>query len=53
VVGPSQAAPLAMARIARMLAQQSSILANIDHFSAIAALGLLGVGVTLVQKVFR
>jgi MFS family permease len=53
VVGPSQAAPLAMARIARMLAQQSSMLANIDHFSAIAVLGLLGVGVTLVQKVFR
>ena len=52
-VGPAQAAPLAMARVAHMLAQQSSMLANIDHFIFVAALGLLGVAVTLVQKVFR
>jgi hypothetical protein len=53
VVGPAQAAPLAMARVAQMLAQQSSMLANIDHFTLVAALGLLGVAVTLVQRVFR
>ena len=52
-MGPAQAAPLAMARVAQMLAQQSAMLANIDHFILVAALGLLGVAVTLVQKVFR
>ena len=29
------------------------MLANIDHFTVIAALGMLGVVVTLVQRVFR
>jgi hypothetical protein len=53
VVGPTQAAPMATARIAQLLAQQSAMLANIDHFTAIAALGVLGVTVTLVQRVFR
>lgn len=53
VVGPDQAAPQASARIAQMLAQQSALLANIDHFLIIAALGVLGVAVTLVQRVFR
>jgi hypothetical protein len=53
VVGPAQAAPVAMAQIAHMLAQQAAMLANIDHFTAVAVLGLLGLGVTLVQRVFR
>jgi hypothetical protein len=29
------------------------MLANIDHFMLIAALGLLGIVVTLLQRVFR
>ncbi len=44
---------MAFARVAQMTAQQAGLLANIDHFSAIAALGLLGIAVTLWQKVFR
>jgi hypothetical protein len=42
-----------MARIARLLMQQASMLANIDHFTVIALLGVLGVMVTLVQRVLR
>jgi MFS family permease len=38
-VGPTQAAQIAMARVAQLLAQQSAMLANIDHFMLIAALG--------------
>lgn len=53
VVGPAQAAPLATGLIARQLAQQASMLANIDHFACIAILGVAGIAVTLVQKVFR
>jgi hypothetical protein len=52
-VGPSQAAQIAVARVAQLLAQQSAMLANIDHFMLIAALGLLGIVVTLLQRVFR
>lgn len=52
-IGSVDAAHVAMARIARMLAQQSAMLANIDHFAVIAVLGLLGVVVTLVQRVLR
>jgi MFS transporter, DHA2 family, multidrug resistance protein len=52
-VGPVQAARIATAQVAQMLYQQSSMLANIDHFTVIAALGTLGVLVTLVQRVFR
>lgn len=53
LVGPAQATPIAAARVAQMLAQQSAMLANIDHFAAVAVLGVLGVGVTLLQRVFR
>jgi MFS family permease len=53
VVGPAQATPLATGRIAHLLFQQSSMLANIDHFACIAILGAAGIAVTLVQKVFR
>lgn len=52
-VGPAQAAQIAVARVTQALAQQSALLANIDHFMLIAALGLLGIVVTLVQRVFR
>jgi hypothetical protein len=52
-VGEGQAAAVATAQVAQMLAQQSVMLANIDHFKLIAVLGGLGVLVTLVQKVFR
>ena len=52
-VGQVQAAQIAVARVAQSLAQQSALLANIDHFMLIAALGLLGIVVTFVQKVFR
>ncbi|TPG46323.1 MFS transporter [Rhodanobacter glycinis] len=52
-VGPVQAAQIAVARVAQSLAQQSALLANIDHFMLIAALGVLGIVVTLAQKIFR
>ena len=52
-VGPTQAAQIAVARVGQALAQQSALLANIDHFMLIAAFGLLGIVVTLVQRVFR
>jgi hypothetical protein len=52
-VGPINATHIAMARIARLLMQQASMLANIDHFTVIALLGVLGVMVTLVQRVLR
>jgi len=53
VVGPAEATSLTTGRIARLLVQQASILANIDHFTLIALLGAAGVVVTLLQKVFR
>jgi hypothetical protein len=52
-MGPAQAARIATAQLAQMLSQQSALLANIDHFLIIAALALLGVLVTLVQRVLR
>lgn len=52
-VGPAEAAQIAVARVAQMLAQQSALLANIDHFRLIAVLGVLGIAVTLLQRVFR
>lgn len=52
-VGPVQAGQIAVARVAQMLSQQASLLANIDHFSVIASLAVLGIVVTLLQKVFR
>ncbi len=53
VVGTAHATPLATELIARQLFRQSSMLANIDHFVCIAILGVAGIAVTLVQKVFR
>jgi hypothetical protein len=52
-VGPVEAAQIAVARVAGLLAQQSALLANIDHFMLVAVLGLLGIVVTLLQRVFR
>jgi hypothetical protein len=52
-MAPAEAAKAALARVAQMLAQQASMLANIDHFVAIAVLGALGIAVILRQKVFR
>ena len=53
VMGPARAAAVATGMIARQLLQQSAMLANIDHFACIALLGVAGVLVTVVQKVFR
>lgn len=52
-VGAGPALQIATANVAQMLGQQAALLANIDHFSLIAMLGVLGIIVTLVQKVFR
>ena len=52
-IGAGQAARVAVARVAQMLGQQSAMLANIDHFELIAALGVLGIAVTLLQRIFR
>lgn len=52
-MAPPQAAQVALAEVAQRVAQQSTLLASIDHFGMIAALGVLGVLVTLVQRVFR
>ena len=49
----AQSAQVATAQLAQMLAQQSAMLANIDHFTLIAVLGVLGVLVTSMQKVFK
>lgn len=50
---PARAAELATAQIAQVLAQQSALLANLDHFRALAAVAVLAAGVSLVQKVMR
>ena len=52
-MAPDDAARAALAQVARLLAQQSAMLAHIDHFSAVALVGVLGIAVTLLQKVFR
>lgn len=52
-IGDGPATRLATARVAQVLAQQASLLANIDHFRVLAVVGLAGVIVTLVQKVLR
>jgi hypothetical protein len=44
---------MAVAQVALLLQQQAALLANIDHFVAVAALGVLGVLITLGQRVFR
>jgi len=52
-VPASDAARLAVAQVAQMLARQSAMLANIDHFLVVAGLGLQGMGVVATQRVFR
>ncbi|MEO7432063.1 MAG: MFS transporter [Dokdonella sp.] len=52
-IGPVEAAQVAVARVAQLLAQQSALLANVDHFMLIALLGVLGIVVTLSQRIFR
>jgi len=53
VADPAQAQRMAMARIAQILDQQSVLLANLDHFRALAVLALTGVLVSWTQRVFR
>ncbi|MDY0749067.1 MFS transporter [Paucibacter sp. R3-3] len=53
MLAPSEAGKLAVAQASQMLAQQSAMLANLDHFSVIAGLGLLGIAVVMTQRVFR
>lgn len=53
VTGSAQAAQMATAQIAQMLAHESALLAHIDYFRLVAVLGVAGVLVTLVQRVFR
>lgn len=50
---PAEAAKVALARVAQLVAQQSSMLANIDHFRVVVVLGVLGVVVVVLQRVFR
>lgn len=50
---PVRAAESATAQIAQVLAQQSALLANIDHFRALAVVGVLAIGVSMFQKVLR
>lgn len=50
---PDDAARAALAQLARLFAQQSAMLAHVDHFSAVALVGVLGIAATLVQRVFR
>ncbi|GJG95306.1 MFS transporter [Cupriavidus pauculus] len=52
-VDPNRAAEMALAQIAQALGQQSALLANLDHFRALALIAVLAVGVSLVQKVIR
>ncbi|CAG9183275.1 hypothetical protein LMG23992_04947 [Cupriavidus laharis] len=53
VAGAAQAAQMATAEVARMVARESALLAHIDYFGLVAMLGLAGVAVTLIQRVFR
>jgi DHA2 family multidrug resistance protein len=52
-LGPTEAAGAALARVAQITTQQAAMLANIDHFSAIAVLGVTGIAVIWRQRVFR
>ncbi len=49
----AQAAQVATAQVAQLLAQQASLLGNIDYFGLVSVFGVLGIAVTLVQRVFR
>jgi MFS family permease len=50
---PMRAAELATAQIAQVLAQQSALLASLDHFRALAAVAVIAIAVSLIQKVIR
>lgn len=52
-IGPAEAGQVAVAHVAQLLAQQAALLANVDHFILIATLGVSGIVVTLLQRVFR
>ncbi len=48
-----QAARVALAQVAQMVNQQSTLLATIDHFGMIAVLGVLGALIAMVQRILR
>lgn len=50
---PAGAMQAATAQLAQQLAQQASLLANIDHFELVTALGVIGIAASLTQRVFR
>lgn len=49
----ARAAEIATAQIAQALVQQSALLANIDHFRALAIIAVAAISVSLIQKVIR
>ncbi|TRM49443.1 multidrug efflux MFS transporter [Achromobacter sp. LC458] len=53
VADPVQAQRMALARIAQLVDQQSALLANLDHFRALAVLAVVGVLISWTQRVFR
>ncbi|RQR40234.1 MFS transporter [Burkholderia sp. Bp9143] len=53
VTDAAPAAQMATAQVAQLLARESALLAHIDYFRLVAVLGLAGVLVTLIQRVFR
>ena len=52
-VAAPQAPQVALAQVAQMMNQQSTLLATIDHFGMIAVLGVLGALIAVVQRVLR
>ncbi|CAG9171701.1 MFS transporter [Cupriavidus respiraculi] len=52
-VDPARAAELATAQIAQVLAQQAALLANLEHFRALAAVAVVAIGVSLYQRTMR
>jgi hypothetical protein len=50
--GP-QSEPMAVAHLAQVLGQQSMLLACLDYFGVIAAVGLVGAALMLAQRVMR
>lgn len=52
-VDPVRAAELATAHIAQVLGQQAALLANIDHFRALAVVAVVAIGVSVFQKTMR
>ncbi len=53
VTGAPQAAQMAAAQVAQLLARESTLPAHIDYFGLAAVLGFAEVLVTLIQRVFR